>query len=137
MLPSQELRQQQHEAAQIAEEGKQRRRAEPKASATTTEHKHEWDKKRACACGQIDARAPDLAGGIDVDGLRYPANVMMANSQSAFAVGNHYSNSMSISGVVERIVLMPGGYCYGSVLCATGLRWVAVLPSGMTAELSP
>ncbi len=122
MLPSQELRQQQHEAAQIAEESKAKRRAEPKASATIE---------------PPAGRAPDLTGGVDVDAVRFPANVMMANSKSHFAVGNEYSNSMSVSGVVDRVVLMPAGYCFGSVRTAAGLRWVVVMPTGMTAELSP
>jgi hypothetical protein len=108
MLPSEELRQQNKEAALIAEEGKQKRRAEPKASSPI----------------ELPAgRAPDLAGGVDVEAVRFPANVMMANSKSHFAVGNEYSNSMSVSG--------------GSVRTAAGLRWVVVMPTGMTAELSP
>jgi hypothetical protein len=74
---------------------------------------------------------------VDVDAVRFPANVMMANSKSHFAVGNEYSNSMSVSGAVERVVLMPAGYCFGSVRTAAGLRWVVVMPTGMTAELSP
>lgn len=62
---------------------------------------------------------------------------MMANSSSSLAVGNRYDNSMSISGLVVRIVLMPAGYCFASVQTAAGLRWVVVMPSGMTAELKP
>jgi hypothetical protein len=123
MLPSQELRQQQSEAIKIAEEQKApRKKAEPAASKSPT---------------TIDGRAPDLTGGVEVTGLRFPANVMMANSQSALAIGNEYSNQMSISGVIKRMVLMPGGFHYATVQTQAGLRWVVVMPSGMTAELVP
>jgi hypothetical protein len=122
MLPSEQLRQEQNEAIQIEKERTAKKRAEPKAlpAAPTT----------------TDGREPDLTGGVDVDAVRFPANVMMANSKSHFAVGNEYSNSMTVSGPVTRVVLMPAGYCYGSVRTATGVRWVVVMPTGMTAELS-
>jgi hypothetical protein len=124
MLPSESLRQQQAEAIQIAKEQQEsaKKRAEKKASAPTKT--------------EPEARAPDLTGGVDVRELRFPANVMMANSSSSLGIGNRYSNSMSISGVIERIVLMPAGYCYAKV-AADGTRWVVVMPTGMTAELEP
>jgi hypothetical protein len=122
MLPSQELQQQRTEAAKIAEELKGKKKAESKASSPATTN---------------DGRAPDLTGGVEVKEMRFPANVMMANSRSHLAIGNEYSNSMSTSGVVERIVLMPLGFCYAAVRTAAGVRWVVAFPTAMTAELVP
>ena len=122
MLASEELKRQNKEALLIAEEAK-KPRAASKASSQA-------------APTETVSKEPDLTGGIDIQAVRFPANVMMANSKSHFAVGNEYSNSMTVSGPVERVVLMPGGYCFGSVRTPTGLRWVVVMPTGMTAELA-
>jgi len=122
MLASQELKQQADEAIKIAEEAKRPRAASKASSPAKTE---------------TVGREPDLTGGYAVEGLRFPANVMMANSASSLAVGNQYSNSMNISGVVKRVVLMPGGFYFVAVSTPAGVRWAVVHPTGMTAELVP
>lgn len=119
MLASEQLKQQMAEAAQIAKE-----KAEPRK-------KEKAETKRELPTG----RTPDLTGGVDIEGLRFPANVMMANSSSSLSVGNRYDNSMSTSGVIRRIVLMPAGYCYAEVESESGKRWAVVMPTGMTGEL--
>jgi hypothetical protein len=119
MLPSQQLKQERAEAVKIAKESLEPRAKEAKKSDAPA----------------VVGREMDLTGGLDVKELRFPANVMMANGGSSLAVGNHYSNSMGISGKVERIVLMPAGYCLVSVPSESVLRWVVVMPTGMTAEL--
>ena len=122
MLASQELKQQADEAIKIAEEAKKPRAASKASSPAKTE---------------TVGREPDLTGGIDIEGLRFPANVMMANSASSLSLGNQYSNSMNISGVVKRVVLMPGGYAFVAVSTPAGVRWAVVFATGMTAELQP
>ena len=121
MLASHELKQQMAEAAQIAKEA-----AEPKKA-----------KKAPTEATKVDeGRAPDLTGGVDVEILRFPANVMMANGSSSLGIGNNYSNSGVLSGVVRRIVLMPGCFSYASVESTAGLRWIAIMPTGMVVELA-
>ncbi len=124
-LPSQQLKQQHREAEQIARENAERKKAGSKDSPK--------EKTTELPAG----REPDLTGGTDQKELRFPANVMMANSSSSLSVGGHYSNQMSVSGVVRRIVLMPGGFYYGAVETSHGLRWIVVFPTGMTSELEP
>ena len=126
MLPSQQLKQQNEEAQKIALENAEKRKGESKASkaATKTEELPR-------------ARTPDLTGGDDVEMLRFPANVMMANGSSSLSLTNNYSNSMNISGRVERLVMMKAGFAYGAVATPTGIRWIIVMPTGMTAELVP
>lgn len=121
MLASQELKQQMAEASQIAKEA-----AEPKKPKPT----------KAAAKTEDEGRAPDLTGGVDVEILRFPANVMMANGSSSLGIGNNYSNSGVLSGVVRRIVLMPGCFSYASVEANAGLRWIAIMPTGMVVELA-
>jgi hypothetical protein len=123
MLPSQQIKQEQAEAIKIAEESAKPRGASKASKAATIE--------------LPDGRAPDLTGGVEVAQLRFPANVMMANSSSSLGVGAHYSNSMSISGPITRLVMMPGGFVYGAVATGQGVRWIIAFASGMTAELVP
>lgn len=125
MLPSEQLKQQQSEQLQIAKENEARLKGEKKASAPKTTPKSD----------DAPSFTPDLTGGFDIGTLRFPANVMMANGMSSLGIGNHYSNSMSVSGEVTRLVVMPHGFVFIGVKTQTGLRWAVAFSTGMTAEL--
>ena len=122
MLASEQLKQAESESVQIAKENAASKRGEKKASATPKSEPEPLPE-------------PPMQGGFDIESLRFPANVMMANGMSSLGLGNHYSNSMTITGRVVRLVVMPHGYTLIAVKTSERVRWAVAFSTGMTAEL--
>ncbi len=69
---------------------------------------------------------------LDISGFTLPANVRLPMGESGLQVGAHYSNGMTVSGVVEKLTYIGSGV----VRVKIGDRHLLVFSTGMVAEES-
>ena len=72
----------------------------------------------------------ETSEGIDIAGISLPANVVLTNGSSSLMLGNNYSNGMGVSGIVERMLYLPGG----AIRVFVGDKRCLIFPTGMMAE---
>ncbi len=80
--------------------------------------------------GMPPAKQTDTTEGIEIAGISLPANVVLTNGSSSLMLGNAYSNGMGVSGLVERMLYLPGG----AIRVFVGEKRCLIFPTGMMAE---
>lgn len=85
-------------------------------------------------------------GEIDLDGLW--GHLAAGSPNTSIVKGAHYANSMKVSGLVERIVLMRSGAIRLEIRTGTGagatleqirsspIRYVIIMANGISAQVS-
>src|ERR1043165_555744 len=72
---------------------------------------------------------------LELSGFTLPANVRMQQGESGLMLGNHYSNGMTISGLVERMTYIGGGVVRIQMNQGDAPpRFLLVFSTGMVAE---
>jgi hypothetical protein len=82
--------------------------------------------------GSEKRTAPSELDHFELNGFTLPANVRLQMGESGLMVGNHYSNGMGVSGVVEKLTYIGSGV----VRVAIGERVLLVFATGMVAEVT-